>query len=124
MATAPVVAVSHAVLPAVFLRRCGGEDSVNSLHCCVPFCLGREFAKDRALATPWIKEKLAEIEDQLTFATAEWPWRIALDRVKFARALIRVCRQELEGAEEFPVQPEFPSKDATRTLTWADRVTE
>jgi len=49
-----------------------------------------------------LKSKVQQIEDQLQLAQQEYPERIALDRVKFALALARFVRSQLEaepGAE-------------------------
>ena len=43
-----------------------------------------------------LKSKVQQIEDQLSLAQQEYPERIALDRVKFALALARFVRSQLD----------------------------
>jgi hypothetical protein len=43
-----------------------------------------------------LKSKVQQIEDQLSLAQQEYPERIALDRVKFALALAKFVRSQLD----------------------------
>jgi hypothetical protein len=43
-----------------------------------------------------LKSKVQQIEEQLSLAQQEYPERIALDRVKFALALARFVRSQLD----------------------------
>jgi hypothetical protein len=43
-----------------------------------------------------LKSKMQQIEDQLQLAQQEYPERIALDRVKFALALAKFVRSQLD----------------------------
>jgi len=43
-----------------------------------------------------LKSKVQQIEDQLQLAQQEYPERIALDRVKFALALAKFVRSQLD----------------------------
>ena len=49
-----------------------------------------------ARATPDLKSKVQQIEEQLQLAQQEYPERIALDRVKFALALAKFVRSQLD----------------------------
>ena len=49
-----------------------------------------------ARAAPDLKSKVQQIEEQLQLAQQEYPQRIALDRVKFALALARFVRSQLD----------------------------
>jgi hypothetical protein len=43
-----------------------------------------------------LKAKLQQIEEQLQLATTEFPERIALERLKFALALAKFVRQQID----------------------------
>ena len=45
---------------------------------------------------PELKAKLQQIEEQLQLAMQEYPERIALDRLKFALALAKFVRHQLD----------------------------
>ena len=47
-------------------------------------------------AAPDLKSKVQQIEEQLQLAQQEYPERIALDRVKFALALAKFVRSQLD----------------------------
>ena len=49
-----------------------------------------------ARATPDLKSKVQQIEEQLQLAQQEYPERIALDRMKFALALAKFVRHQLD----------------------------
>lgn len=44
--------------------------------------------------------RLVQVEQELSLALAEYPAPIALDRVKFARALVRFVKAHLESDDE------------------------
>jgi hypothetical protein len=46
--------------------------------------------------SPDLKAKLLQIEEQLQFAIREHPNRIALDRIKFALALAKFVRHQVD----------------------------
>ena len=46
--------------------------------------------------SPDIKAKLLQIEEQLQLAMQEFPERIAIDRLKFALALAKFVRSQLD----------------------------
>ena len=46
--------------------------------------------------SPDLKAKLLQIEEQLQFAIREHPNRIALDRIKFALALAKFVRHQID----------------------------
>ena len=46
--------------------------------------------------TPELKAKLQQIEEQLQLAMQEYPERIAVDRLKFALALAKFVRHQLD----------------------------
>ena len=46
--------------------------------------------------SPDIKAKLLQIEEQLQLAMQEFPERIAIDRLKFALALAKFVRHQLD----------------------------
>ena len=45
---------------------------------------------------PDLKSKLLQIEEQLQLAMQEYPQRIALDRLKFALALAKFVRHQID----------------------------
>ena len=45
---------------------------------------------------PDLKSKLLQIEEQLQMAMQEYPQRIALDRLKFALALAKFVRHQID----------------------------
>jgi len=45
---------------------------------------------------PEVKAKLLQIEEQLQYAVQEHPNRIALDRIKFALALAKFVRHQID----------------------------
>ena len=47
-------------------------------------------------ASPEIKAKLLQIEEQLHLAMQEYPERIALDRLKFVLALAKFVRHQID----------------------------
>lgn len=49
-----------------------------------------------ARPVPDLKSKVLQIEEQLQLAQQEYPARIALDRVKFALALAKFVRSQLD----------------------------
>ena len=49
-----------------------------------------------ARATLDLKSKVQQIEEQLSLAQQEYPERIALDRLKFALALAKFVRSQLD----------------------------
>ena len=49
-----------------------------------------------ARAAPDLKSKVQQIEEQLQLAQREYPQRIALDRMKFALALTKFVRSQLD----------------------------
>jgi hypothetical protein len=52
-------------------------------------------APDEA-ASPDVKSKLRQIEEQLLLAIQEYPERIAIDRLKFALALTKFVRTQID----------------------------
>ena len=49
-----------------------------------------------AAASPDVKAKLRQIEEQLLLALQEFPERIAIDRLKFALALTKFVRTQID----------------------------
>lgn len=46
--------------------------------------------------TPELRSKLQQIEEQLQLAMQDYPERIALDRLKFALALVKFVRTQID----------------------------
>ena len=61
---------------------------------------------------PELKAKLQQIEEQLQMAMQEYPQRLALDRLKFALALARFVRHQIDV--DATVEQSIPAPD-TRT---------
>ena len=47
-----------------------------------------------------ILRRLAQVEQELTLALSEYPGPIVLDRLKFARSLVRFVKAHLESDDE------------------------
>ncbi|HET7671841.1 MAG TPA: hypothetical protein VFK84_15640 [Burkholderiales bacterium] len=62
-----------------------------------------------------LKAKLLQIEEQLQFAIREHPNRIALDRIKFALALAKFVRHQVDlDATVDQSLPDLDSASSTR----------
>lgn len=60
--------------------------------------------------SPDLKAKLLQVEEQLQFAIREHPNRIALDRIKFALALAKFVRHQVDL--DATVEQSVPDLDA------------
>ena len=47
-----------------------------------------------------VLRRLVQVEQELTMALSEYPAQITLDRLKFARSLVRFVRAHLEADDE------------------------
>ena len=64
---------------------------------------------------PDVKAKLLQIEEQLQCAVQEHPNRIALDRIKFALALAKFVRHQIDlDATVEQSTPDLPGTSPTR----------
>ena len=62
--------------------------------------------------SPDLKAKLLQLEEQLQFAIREHPNRIALDRIKFALALAKFVRHQVDldaTVEQSVPELDFPT---------------
>ena len=57
--------------------------------------------------TPELRSKLLQIEEQLQIVMQEYPERIAMERVKFALALAKFVRSQLD--QDATVEQTIPS---------------
>lgn len=57
--------------------------------------------------TPELRAKLVQIEEQLQLVMQEYPERIAMERVKFALALAKFVRSQLD--QDATVEQTIPS---------------
>lgn len=65
-----------------------------------------------ASGTPF--QRLAEIEQELSTALSEYPDRIALDRLKYVRGLVRLVRTQLELEQDDATIPVLNDVDQVR----------
>ena len=62
---------------------------------------------------PDVKAKLLQIEEQLQLATQEFPQRIAIERLRFALALARFVRHQIDL--DATVEQSIPTPVGART---------